>query len=516
MYSLLCSTIWAQDGFGTYLRDIIQKQEKGILVTAKLIEACGLCDSLDMLMDYEYERLYKQHYIRSSIYFNGNTTETFYAPEHRYYGYTLFAENDFFWENALKKNYKKITVADVVGYIQNHCLFAKNYTNDQDYSNPQNMLYQFVTYHMLNRRLTSNCLVNHYNERGYNYNTINKTPSIPICEFYTTMGDRRLLRVYESKESEGIYLNRFPCLDNGRDGSYHELDCPTDKTGIWVNAEDAIDAVNAIIYPISSLLAFDQKTAQDMGSIRLRMDVASFFPEMATNDIRLNPTTDERHKNVYLPCDVYPYLDDLIVNDNNTQICYWTGQGNGWQNMQGDEFTCRGYQDFTLRLPPVPSQDTYELRMAVLTGGSTRGIYQLYFGTDPDNLRPLGMPIDFRQAADNTLHTSGGYVQSNIGFVADTDDNDYNQMIDNELHENGYMKGCMQYCAGGPGTSATMRNSTICMRRILGRQTMNPNKTYYLRFKSLLDSDQIQFYMDYFELCPESVYDNPNEPEDIW
>jgi len=23
-------------------------------------------------------------------------------------------------------------------------------------------------------------------------------------------------------------------------------------------------------------------------------------------------------------------------------------------------------------------------------------------------------------------------------------------------------------------------------------------------------------YMDYFELCPRFVYDNPNEPEDIW
>jgi hypothetical protein len=23
-------------------------------------------------------------------------------------------------------------------------------------------------------------------------------------------------------------------------------------------------------------------------------------------------------------------------------------------------------------------------------------------------------------------------------------------------------------------------------------------------------------YMDYFELCPESVYDNPERPEDIW
>ena len=43
MCSLLAISLHAQDGFGTYLRDVIQKQEKGIFVTAKLIEACGLC-----------------------------------------------------------------------------------------------------------------------------------------------------------------------------------------------------------------------------------------------------------------------------------------------------------------------------------------------------------------------------------------------------------------------------------------------------------------------------------------
>jgi len=45
---------------------------------------------------------------------------------------------------------------------------------------------------------------------------------------------------------------------------------------------------------------------------------------------------------------------------------------------------------------------------------------------------------------------------------------------------------------------------------------MYPGKTYYLKFKSVLDNEKLEFYMDYLELCAKEVYDNPNDPEDIW
>lgn len=510
MFSLLATVSYAQDGFGSYLRNVIQTQEKGILVTARLIEACGLCDSLDVLSDNKYEELYQRGMIQNyNSYING---ETFYAPKYRKYGYTLFAETDDFWENAIGKDYTSIQVDDVAAYIQQNCCFPKEYNNDGDYSSTENALYQFVTYHLLNRRLTPDRLVNHYNEKGYDLNR--KKPTVAVCEYYTTMGDRRLLRTYESAESNGIYLNRFPILDDARQGTYHELSCEPDKTGILVG-EPSANLINAMIYPIDQLLVFDEMTAHNMGRIRLRMDVASFFPEMANNDIRLSEIMDASHKNVYLPCRDYPYLQDMKVS-NETQVCYYTGRGNGWSNMQGDEFQVAGIQEMTLRLPPVPTNATYELRFAMQSAGNTRGIYQIYFGTDPDNLRPLGMPVDFRQGGDNMLHTKSSNVPSNIGYVADTGNDTYDQMHDNELRENGYMKGCMQYCAGRPGISSMMRSDKNCLRRILGRLTMDSDKTYYLKVKSLLDEINLLFYMDYIEFCPESVYDSPEKPEDIW
>lgn len=518
--SLLASVLYAQEGFGTYLRNVIQNQEKGFLVTAKLIEACGLCDSLDILMDEEYENLYQKGIIPNSITcYDAWGSESFYTPAHRYYGYTLFAETDEFWENVLGKDYKTIAPADVAGYIQQHCQFTKEYSNGADYSSQENTLYQFVTYHILNRLLTPNHLVEHINEIGYTpaYNLYSpRVLGVAVCEYYITMGDRRLLRAFESAESEGIFLNRFPRLDNGRHGTYHEQSCDPDKIGIRVDTEGVTDTLNAVIYPISGLLTFDQSTAQNMGSIRLRMDIASFFPEMATNDLRLNPLTDERHRNVYIPNDTYPYLADLTVNNVATQFCYWSGRGNGWANMQGDEFSCRGLQDITLRLPPVPQDGIYELRLGLQSGGSTRGVFQIYFGDSPNDLRPLGVPVDFRQSGDNYLRTSNGNVPNYIGYETDTNDDMYDQMRDNELHEAGYMKGCQQYCAGGPGTSSTMRTATYCLRRIIGRKQMDADKIYYIRLKNVTNDALQYLYMDYIELCPKEVYDSSVEPEDIW
>ena len=60
------------------------------------------------------------------------------------------------------------------------------------------------------------------------------------------------------------------------------------------------------------------------------------------------------------------------------------------------------------------------------------------------------------------------------------------------------------------------RGNIVCSRRIIWRGTMDPNQTYYVRFKSVLDSDKKELYMDYMELCPKEVYDNPEEPEDLW
>ena len=502
----------SNNSLGFLLKHIIDAGKEGYLVAAKLAEAVGLLDSLDKIRDEEYEALYQAGKLPTSSTNNG---ETFYTPEHRYFGYTYFAETDSLWSALLGKPVADITVEDVYNYVDGLGLYP-DATRDENYMDESNLLNQFVTYHFLPERLTTDHLVYHYNEKGYS--TSSKTPSVAIMEFYTTMGKRRLLKTFESRESNGVYLNRFPKLDNGRRGTYHELYCDPDKVGIRIgqpNVEGDNNVRNGMIYPIDEILYYSDITRNCLQSERIRWNVTAMWPEFMNNDIRSNEITDARHASVYIPTDQqFHYLDDVDIY-NETEFYYWTGRGKGWQNMQGDEMTIRGLLECTMRLPPVPRRGTYELRFAIQCGGNMRGMVQFYWGNRKDRLAAMGIPMDLRQGTEYR-YTKAGNIPSYIGYEPDTDDDDYNSEVDKRMRNNGFMKGCNQYCAGGPGNGTMMRASNICVRRIIIRQTMDPDETYYIKFKTVMDDPTRYFYMDYMEYCAKEVYDNPAEQEDIW
>ena len=518
MCSLLAISLHAQDGFGTYLRDVIQKQEKGIFVTAKLIEACGLCDSLDLLMDYKYEHLYqsgmiqdmenymeKSGYDMSSIPGDPNA----YAPEHRRYGYTVFAETDDFWEQQLGKSYKDITVADVKNYVVSMGLYP-NASNDDQFDDEDNVLNLFVTYHMLPRRVPIHKLVIHSNELGYSISRPFQY-TLPVYEHYITMGKRRLLRTYESLESNGIYINRFPRFDNGIYGSGHEISCDPDKAGILIDTQKAIpyanEIPNAIIYPIEQLLAYTEDVRNNFANVRSRYDIAGLFREFTTNDIRRADSSLGKYQHVYIPNN-YQYMDDLTMSQE-TYFIYYNGYKTAWANYCQDEIKAFGHFDVTLRLPPVPKAGEYELRYKVLATAA-RGIVQVYFGTDKDALPPAGMPFDFTKNCYD-------YLRDNLSWsdISDSGKDEYEiQQIENELREHNVMKAAR---FESEMSTTTARDKSNCVRLILVRQMMDPDQTYYVRFKTVqANLDRPELYMDYIELCPKAVYDNPYVPEDIW
>ncbi|MBO7471408.1 MAG: fasciclin domain-containing protein [Bacteroidaceae bacterium] len=500
------------------LKKYIEDENSGFVVSAKIVHACGLFGELSKNRDEAYEDLFQRgtKIPKKNNDDENGSAQIFYTPEHRYYGFTFFAETDEFWTQAIGKEVKDITLEDVMDYLAGQGVYPE-LKRDDDYTSEDNLLYQFITYHLLPERLPANKLVYHYNEKGYDINR--KVPSVAVMEFYTTMGKRRLLKIFESKESEGVYLNRFPNLDNDRRGTYQELSCDPEKEGIAIgepNLEGENNIRNGIIYPINKLLYYSDDTRNNLQKQRIRWSVPSMWPEFMNNDIRCSEITDDRHKNVYIPTDQeYKYLEDVDIS-KDTRFNYWTGRGNGWQNMQGDEMSIRGLLECTMRLPPVPRRGTYELRFAIQCGGNMRGMVQFYWGSNKSKLAAMGIPIDLRQSADNKLHTKNGDVPSDIGYEPDTDDDEYNIEVDKRLRNNGFMKGCNQYCAGGPGTASMMRASNICVRRIIIRETMDPDETYYIKFKTVMDDDTRFFYMDYMEYCAKDVYDNPEKPEDIW
>ncbi len=506
----------SNDTMDYLLRKYITDKNSNFVVSAKLVEACGLLDQLSPWRDDKYEEQFQKDMIPLKNEETKGETATFHTPEHRYFGFTFFAETDEFWTQAIGKSVTDITMEDVVSYLDAQGVYPEA-KRDNNYKSEDNLLYQFITYHLLPEKLPTDKLVYHYNE--LEYEPSKKTPGVAVMEYYTTMGKRRLLKIFESRESNGVYLNRFPILDNGRSGTYHEVSCDPANEGIRVgepNLKGENDIRNGIIYPIDKLLWYSDDTRNNLQRNRIRWSVPSMWPEFMNNDIRCSEITDEKHTNVYIPNDgQYKYLEDVDISPE-TRFNYWTGRGKGWSNMQGDEMTIRGITDCIMRLPPVPKRGIYELRYAIQNGGTQRGMVQFYWGSNKEKLAAMGIPLDLRQGADNYLHTKNGNVWSDIGGEPDkTGDDDYNSEIDKRLRNNGFMKGCRQYSAGSAGANP-MRNSDICTRRILLREMMDPDVTYYIRFKTVMDDDTRFFYMDYLEYCAKEVFDNPETPEDIW
>ena len=503
----------ANNTLGDLLKSFIDENREGFLVTAKMIQACGLFDTLSKVRDERYEMMYLDGKLEN---LKNHPTEgnIGYLPEHRKYGYTLFAEPDAFWQEVIQKPAADITPADITAYLQSQNVYPGSKADD-NYKSPDNLLYQFVTYHLIPFRLSPDKIIIHYNEKGYSLEK--KTPTVAMTELYTTMGKRRLLKIFESRQSEGVYLNRFPVLNNERNGNYQEKYCDPDKVGLFVDKDNAnMTAINAVIYPISGLLHYSDEVRTNLQRQRLRFDVAGIFPEFINNDLRGQTVTTPQHMTVGIPSDnVYKYLDDLSISDL-TLFYYLMGRGKGWPNYLADELNVIGRYEMILRLPPVPKKGTYELRIANSCGCNYRGMAQVYWGDDINNLPVTGTPFDFRLNGIERITPIGSFP-SGVGWEADVDDDeDYNAEVDKKMRNNGFMKAPEHYAAGLPGTTKTARDNYYKTRRIMVTATMDPDKTYYLKFKNVMDDETKQFYMDYFEFCPKEVYDNPETPEDIW
>lgn len=489
------------ESVGDVLKSYIDLNDERFLVTSKIIQACGLFDTLSKVKDETWERMYLNEDVKDLP--KHPTEKIGTLPPHRYYGYTIFAETNNVWEEKLGMDAKDITVDDIKDWVKNQGFYPDAKDNG-DYTDPENVLNQFVTYHILPMKLPTNKLVIHYNEKGYYFKPTSNPYTIPVWELYTTMGKRRLLKIYEGgKEApKGIYLNRFPVLNNGRRENYHEKMCAEKNEGILVNTTEYENPINGYIYPINDVLTYNEHTRENLQKERLRFDVAGFFPEFMNNDIRDNRVSDVC---IGIPeTSVYRYLDDLDILDG-TLFYYLRGLDRGWYNLQGDEINVVGSYEMIFRLPPVPKKGIYEIRYAVQNNSSVRGMCQVYFGSDKNRMPAIGIPLDLR---------IGGYSDL-LGWTTDTDDDDVNAENDKKMRNNGFMKGAEYYHAGGAGAK-TGRQEQYTTRRIIVRQEMDPDKTYYLKFKTVLSDKNKQFYMDYIEYCAKEVYDNPMTPEDIW
>ena len=528
----------SNDRMGDFITKWANTTGSGYRVMSKLIVACDLVDTLNAYRDEAWEMLYLTGGVKD-LPKHTSVGQVGTIPQHRFYGFTLFAETDSFWEEKLGKPVEEITVEDVCKFLQESGLFdyIQGTRYDTEYTNEMNVLNQFVTYHLLPQRIGREKLVIHYNELGYNISA-SKGPTIPIMDYYQTMGLPRLLKTYESRESNGIYLNRFPRLRNGRGqfgptrenvNDYHESGQfpPLKGSSVWSEENhgvriltyseagtDDTNIANGIVYPIDNLLVCTENVCNQMGSQRIRIDACCLMPELMNNDVRQNCTYySYGAPNVRaFPTD-YPYIESIKIREG-TLFYYLQGYMSGYHNLQGDEFNIIGRYDFTMKLPPVPRAGQYEVRFGVATGSYVRSMAQVYFGTNPESMPVAGIPMDLRLGGLE-MRAGNQVTPSNVGWEADTGDEEYDERVNKAMRTKGFMKAPNSW-TNQLGSSNSIRTFHYMTRRIMVSAYLYPHQNYYIRFKSVLDQEAKEFYMDYFEYTSKEVYDSPEELEDIW
>lgn len=484
-------------------------------VFSYLLSQTTWADSLHENLDLSYEDPDRP------LKYELNNVAPFTYAQHRYIGYTALVEPDSVYENKLGVQVKLNEKGELENgneFLEKLSVLLSNVYGTQaadNFAHPDNAVNRFVAYHLIYGKLAYNKLNFHYNEYNYQFGQWNnpQRTNMPtnVWDYYSTMGKYRgLLKItqvgdagFERDIEHTVYANRISVYANGPEDDYREMGVVSGFSGIRIaasNGENDNNGLNGYYYPIDDLLLYTDAFRNELSKERIRMDLSTILPELASNNVK--GTIYTRFEN--------GYFDNISRESADTKLLYLMPQGAwSWNNYQGDEFMVAGLYDFTLKIPRVPKDGTYEIRMGVAQN-SLRGMCQIYFGDDPDRLMPAGLPYDMRQLAtpDNP----------SIPWIDDGEDWTVNFENDKNLRNQGYLKGPQYYTVTNGKADTPVRrrgNEWACLRRIITVVDMKSDKDYYLRFKTALKKTDSQFYCDYIEYASTSVFNGPVS-EDIW
>lgn len=450
---------------------------------------------------------------RANINAVSNNTSNYWVPEECKEGYTVFAETDEVLKENGIENFEQL--AAYANSVYEHCAdqgtgwydHLRNHnikvSTGNDYENPYNCLNLFLRYHIVPYAMAMSKLV-------YDYNQISK---VYLYEYYQTLMPFTMMKVIQSKDDGSLLLNRYTTNSTLTDtraeqGNNHEV--VAGHEGVRIVDED-LQALNGYIHPITRMLIYDKEVPQGVLNERMRMDFTSLFSEMMSNGIRGMKKAEIAARAPFGYTDArvrFPsnYFDNLrVYNGDDTQLLYLPKDEGMYPNFQGDEFLCIGAYDFAVKMPPVPD-GTYEIRIGY-TAETARGMLQIYLGTSSEksSMKAVDIPLDMRLWG----------TDPNIGWTNYLAEEDLGVQTDKQMRNRGYMRGPIYY-THGYGSAETARMWQRNLRRIVVRQKLSQDE-YWLRFKTVLpENTATQFHLDYLEICPSTVYNNPTYAEDMY
>lgn len=486
--------------------DILKSNDKVSYFYNALV-ATGLHDSIIRVKDDSYDPNLYPKYRYTSDYWK----EVASVPDTKNYGYTIFVEpNEVYERNGVTpENYLK-DMYDLACDIYDDVYpedYGQPYHDFDHLTDRRNPLNRFIAYHIVTRDVTG---YNRLTPLVLNQGIVNgaigiKEDKMNPNDWYETMLPHTMMRF------DKLTVTQY--LGEGEKGKHYinrRYDNMWKIEGVkvleTVESEYLQDAPNGRYFYVDDIVAFDLDTRDKVQNCRIRMDFSTVFPEVMTNGIRLNgdPTKDDdsnspddtykNGRNYYFPDG---YLDGVTMS-GNFYLVYRRPHWNFW-SYEGDEFNLFGDYDIQFRLPPVPADGEYQIRLG-FCALKTRGVAQIYFDG-----KPQGIPLDMRKFLNE---------ESIMGTAFD--EKTYTKMTDEEKAEDqktlknlGYYRGPY----GGYHSDGSVINEFVdnyrTYRIVLCQTTITHNEDHYLRIRCTSTSklgNNNEFMIDYIELVPKSVY----------
>lgn len=425
-----------------YLINLLEN-EGGYSIFAEAFRITHLNDSTEKIIDENYVSPYPSGEVRRG-------ENVFKVPTMKRYGYTLFAEPD------------EVMRLNGINSLQDLITYSSTYYGNEDpddYTSRNNALNRFVSYHLLDRSMSTNSFI--YNGACTASNFMSERK-----EYYETMYKFHLMEI-----KAGNKIN-------------------TRKNGVYVGLSEQrsnLYGINGFVHSLTDMLVYDEDVMiNDVLNKRIRFDFYNVPPELTNNNIRWQMVDMADAAGFVIPNDFCP--EHLYFTDE-TEITMWASES--WTNFEADELKLNGWYDFTLRMLPVPP-GSYEIRLGYRQE-LWRGIAQLFVDGEIQ-----GIPRDLRIAGSDPQ----------VGWVPDT-----GMALDAEndkaMRNRGYMKAPASiWTLQG---QQTLREKETCLRIIIGQFNFQDYGAHYLRGKNVYAPSQ-EFHGDYIEIIPTNLIDT----EDIY
>lgn len=480
------------DFTGNYVYDLISNNPNTTLFFEAL-KKTGLLSTLNEYYDTAYQIGADSIGSRSKVELHASTRNyQLQFWEHRKTCFTIFVEtNQVFAQNGITdlesmKEYAKRVYDDIY----------PDAAEIDDPTNPQNSLNRFMAYHILPELMG----YSNFNTRSDEIDYFSAEITDPE-DYFETLAPNSLMRISTDVTSDNpqkrVYINR-----QGKEGNGSTEFKGDFEPGIEILSPSSMGdveqiAMNGIMHYIDKVLVYDRNVREVILDRRLRIDAGTLSPDFITSGARGAYTGGDNKTSIGFkdPKHYYSYSNSYKIHLRPVE--------ESTNTYEGDAVDIEGMFDIYVKLPPVPHDGTWQLRVSFRALENYCGIAQYYMACVPhgqsvrrDGWSPLGLPCDLRVNLDDV----------NVGWIDDDEleGQDAIDALDKSMKNRGWMK--------GPDSQMTQNNRSHRAenhqgRCIISTEYMLANMDYYLRFKQLLDKQDAQYCFDYIELVPKTVYD---------